>query len=165
MALPAAGCGGGAQPGSETDATQPAPGSAGGQPTKTCTSLAAGDLVHVASIRPSKQEPLANAPGNDLRCSVLFVDASGQLILELTQASGGRAALASLRRGTAADLGQATMRPLPALGPGAFVARRVLAFTRGGRLIELQTGYSSEGRLQLTAAQLTRLAAIVAART
>lgn len=163
-ALVAAGCGGGKQAGGGTDSTQPAPGSASGQLTKSCTSLSASDIAHVAAIRPSKHEPLANTSGGNLRCSILFIDSSGQLILELTEADGGRAALATLRRGTASDLGAATVRPLPALGPGAFVARRVLAFASGGRLVELQTGYSSEGRLQLSTGQLTRLGTIVAAR-
>lgn len=165
-ALLAVGCGGGGNGGDTeasggTGSTQPA---ASSQPTKTCASLSASDLARVASIRPSKQEPLAQPPGSNLRCSTLFVDASGQLILELTQAGGGQAALAGLRRGTASDLGAATVRPLPLLGPGAFVARRVLAFARDGQLVELQTGYSSEGRLQLTTAELMRLATIVASR-
>jgi hypothetical protein len=160
-----AGCGGGgAEDDGATGATQPAPGSAT-QPASRCTSLTASDIARVASIRPSRQEPLANAPGHRLRCSILFIDSSGQLILELTEADGGRAALAALRRGTASDLGPAAVRPLPALGRGAFVARRVLGFARGRAVVELQTGYSGDGRLQLTSAQLVQLAAIVTSRT
>jgi hypothetical protein len=126
--------------------------------------LAAADIADVASVQASRQESLGSAPGSSARCSVVFVDSSGQLILQVTELGGGQATLAELRRTAASDLGPATVRSTPALGRGAFVARRVLAFARGGDVVQLQTGYSSTGQLQLTPAQLTRLAAIVARR-
>ena len=135
------------------------------QLTKKCSTLTASDVSHVTSIRPSRQQALANLPGGHLRCSSLFIDSSGQLILELTEADGGQAALVALRRATGEEQGRATVRPLPALGAGAFVARRTLAFTRDDRLSTLRAGYSAEGHLQLTVEQLAHLAAIVAAKT
>jgi len=64
------------------------------------------------------------------------------------------------------QFGRAALRLVPGLGPGAFLARRrIVAFTRGGRIVTLQTGYGSEGRLSLTVGQLTRLARLVAARS
>jgi hypothetical protein len=81
--------------------------------------------------------------------------------VEVSEVGGGRAALEALRRTTASDLGRNTVRRLPAFGEGAFVARRVLAYARGRALVELQTGYSADGRLQLTLGQLARLAEIV----
>jgi hypothetical protein len=165
-ALLAAGCGGGAKPRSGgAGASQPRSSPASGQSMASCVSPAASDIERVASIRPSRQEALAESPGVHLRCSTIFIDGSGQLILQVTQADGGPAALTALRRSITGELGSATVRPLPALGAGAFVARRVLAFARSGRLVTLQTGYSAAGRLQLTAAQLARLATIAASQT
>jgi hypothetical protein len=165
-ALLAAGCGGGAKPLSGgAGASQPRSSSASSQSMPSCVSPTASDIERVASIRPSRQEALAASPGVHLRCSTIFIDRSGQLILQVTQADGGQAALLALRRSTAGELGSATVRPLPALGAGAFVARRVLAFARNGQLVTLQTGYSAAGRLQLTAAQLARLATTAASQS
>ena len=165
-ALLAAGCGGGAKPLSRgAGASQPRSSSASGQSMASCVSPTASDIERVASIRPSRQEALAASPGVHLQCSTIFIDRSGQLILQVTQADGGQAALLALRRSTASQLGSATVRPLPALGAGAFLARRVLAFARNGQLVTLQTGYSAAGRLQLTAGQLAQLATIAASKT
>jgi hypothetical protein len=166
VALLLAGCGGGGtQTGAESTAAQPGEGSPSGEATRRCAFLTASDIARVASVRPSQEEPLANAPGHRVRCSILFIDSSGQLILQLTESGGGPAALTSIRRGAASELGAAAVQPLAELGPGGFVARRVLAFARGRTIVELRTGYSDDGRLQLTPAQLRRLAAIVASRT
>jgi hypothetical protein len=154
VSLVLASCGGG------TGSTQPTGGAVSSQPASRCTSLTSRDIVRVASIRPSEEQALASSPGVRLRCSILFIDSSGQLILQLTEAGGGRATLADLRRAAASDVGAAAVRPLPALGDGAFVARRVLAFARGRSVVELQTGYSADGRLQLPPSALTRLATI-----
>jgi hypothetical protein len=162
VALLAAGCGSRGKPASSPTSSTRLP---SGQLTKNCPGLTASDISHVASIRPARKQALANLPGGHLRCSSLFIDSSGQLILEFTEASGGRAALAALRRGTGEEQGQGTVRPLRALGAGAFVARRTLAFTRGDRLLTLAAGYSADGHLQLTAGQLAHLASIVAARS
>jgi hypothetical protein len=168
IALVTTSCGG-SQPTGGTGATTPNSGSAsthvpnGGGPTKSCGSLTARDIVHVGSTRPSKEETLANSPGSRLHCSDVFADSSGGLILQLTEARGGRAALIGLRRASASEQGAASIRHLTRLGPEAFVARRMLGFVRGDQLVTLQTGYSADGKLHLTSAQLVRLAAIVAA--
>jgi hypothetical protein len=173
LVLLLAGCGGGTNSAgpnasaststaqSKTSTSTPAPTS--GQSTRNCTALNADDLVRVASLKPSKQGTLAAAPGQSLRCSRLFVDSSGQLILQLTEAGGGRPALTSLRRATAADAGARAIQPVPKLGPGAFVGGRVLGFILGNRLVTLQTGYTASGMLELSPDQLVRLAAIVRA--
>src|SRR5690242_9952705 len=93
-----------------TSAAQSTLRSASGQPTKNCPTLRAIDVAHVASIRPLRQQTLANLPGSHLHCSSLFIDSSGQLILEFTEAGGGRAALATLRRVTGEEQGRATVR-------------------------------------------------------
>ena len=156
-----AGCGGGTGADGTTAGAEPSVVGQNSPPATRCTTLSKADLVRVASVRPARQQALADAPGQDLRCSILFIDSSGQLILQLTEADGGRSALAALRQATASEVGAKAVRPLPALGRGAFVARRVLAFARGSSLVELQTGYNAGGRLQLTPAQLVRLAAKV----
>jgi hypothetical protein len=161
VALVLASCGG--EDTGATGSIQPTSGAVSGQPSSRCTSLTSRDIARVASIRPSEEQALASSPGVRLRCSILFIDSSGQLILQLTEAGGGRAALADLRRAAASDVGAAAVRPLPALGNGAFVARRVLAFARGRSVVQLQTGYSADGRLQLTPSELTRLATIASA--
>jgi hypothetical protein len=162
VALALAGCdGGGDAAGTATDAAGPTVGQPNGAAANRCASLTVNDIARVASVQPADQQALASAPGQSVRCSTVFIDSSGQLILQLSEAGGGRAALAALRRTTASDLGPNTVRPLPALGEGAFVARRVLAYARGRALVELQTGYSADGRLQLTPDQLARLAEIV----
>jgi hypothetical protein len=162
VSLALAGCdGGGDEAGTGTDVTGATVVHTNGQSASRCASLTANDIARVASVQPADQQALASAPGQSVSCSTVFVDSSGQLILQLSEAGGGRAALAALRRTTASDLGPNTVRPLPALGEGAFVARRVLAYARGRALVELQTGYSADGRLQLTPDQLARLAEIV----
>jgi hypothetical protein len=157
MAAAQASCVGG-EAGRPPASTQP---STSGQPTRTCASLTEGDIENVASIRPSKQEALANVPESDVRCSTVFIDESGHLILQLTEAGGGRASLKALRSEMASTFGQDAIRELPTLGGSAFVARRVLGFVREGQLVTLQTGYSADGRLELTPDQLARLAEIV----
>lgn len=156
-----AGCGDRAKPvGTATDRglapTAPA--------TRPCAWLTGSDIARVAPITPSREAALTPTPGNGLRCSALFIDGSGQLIAELTETRGGGAALATARRTAAAAYGPEAITALPALGAGAFVARRILAFRRGDRLFTLETGYSAAGRLQLTPDQLKRLARVIAAR-
>jgi hypothetical protein len=92
---------------------------------------------------------------------MLFVDSSGQLILQLTEADGGQAALTDLRRTTAAEVGPGAIHPVAKFGPGAFVGSRVLGFIHGSRLVTLQTGYTTSGELELTPDQLVQLATIV----
>src|SRR5437899_2302274 len=92
----------------------------------TCTLLNANDLQRVAGVRPARVESLAHAPGIDFTCASLFIDGSGQLILEVMESPGKAPTLAGLRRRVAAEQGRTS--PVPGLGAGAFVACRELAF-------------------------------------
>jgi len=166
VVLMLAGCGGGTsstEPNGSASTPAPGGGSAptSGQSTRNCRALTQNDIVRVASVHPSKQGTLGKAPGGSLDCSTLFVDSSGQLILQLTETDGGRAALTGLHRATAAEVGAAAIRPVGSLGPGGFAGGRVVGFMRGNRLVTLQTGYTATGQLELSPDQLVRLATIV----
>jgi hypothetical protein len=126
-----------------------------------CASLTASEIERVALVQPSRREMLAKAPASRELCSVVFLDSAGALIVQLSVATGGSSALAALRRGTA-EIVATTPRPVPSLGEGAFVAKRIVGFVRGGRLVELQAGYSAAGRLELSPRELVHLAQVVA---
>lgn len=132
-------------------------------PPRECSSLTVSDVKLVSSLI-ARQLDLTRDPDEHVQCASAFVDNAGGLIVEIRQTEGNRAALKRLRRTTAQQLGRKTVRQLAGLGPGAFVARRVLAFARGGRVVRLDTGYNREGQLALTIDQLTRLARVVASR-
>jgi hypothetical protein len=124
------------------------------------------DIKRVASISPVNRRHLSKLAQTHLLCGTVFFGGSGDLIVEITEASGGVTALRSLRASSVDQFGRAALRAIPGLGSGAFLARRrILAFTRSGRVVTLQTGYGSEGRLSVTVDQLTRLARLVAARS
>jgi hypothetical protein len=132
---------------------------------KSCSSLHASDVERVASISPVNRRDLSRQAQAHLLCATVFFDASGDLVVEITEAPGGRAALSRLRASSVDQFGQGALRAMSRLGQGAFLARRrILAFARSGRLVTLQTGYGSQGRLSLTADQLTRLARLAASR-
>lgn len=133
---------------------------------KSCSSLDEKDIKRVASISPVNRRHLSKLPQTHLLCGTVFFGGSGDLIAEITEASGGVTALRRLRASSVDQFGRAALRAIPGLGSGAFLARRrILAFTRSGRMVTLETGYGSEGRLSLTVDQLTRLARLVAARS
>ncbi len=136
------------------------------QQGKGCSSLAAADFSRVAAVRPASIQPLAQGQpyGYKFRCGTAFIDGGGQMIALVTQAVGSRAALAAFRRAAASELGPRTVRAIPSLGAGAFVARRELGFLRNGQLVILQTGYSQQGRLQLSDRQLVALANLAGPR-
>ena len=160
LVMPAllAGCGSSAKR-SQSASTQ-------GALLKSCSSLNEKDIKQVAEISPVNRRHLASLPQTRLLCGTVFFGGSGDLIIEITEASGRAPALRRLRASSVDQFGRAALRLVPGLGPGAFLARRrIVAFTRGGRIVTLQTGYGSEGRLSLTVGQLTRLARLVAARS
>jgi hypothetical protein len=133
---------------------------------KSCSSLNASDVERVAGISPVNRRHLSSQQQAHLLCGTVFFDGSGDLVAELTEAPGGSAALRSLRASSVAQFGRPALRAMSSLGPGAFLARRrILAFTRSGRLVTLQTGYGAQGRLSLTVDQLTRLARVAASRS
>lgn len=149
---------------SHSTTTQPAHPHTAGQKIARCTWLTKDDLATVAPGQPSSERTMAQTPGNNLRCATLFIDGSGYLILQTTEQTGDNAALATLRKQTASTLDPSAITPLPTLGPGAFVAHRVLSFRHGDHLLTLQTGYSEDGHLELTPSQLIRLAQRAAPR-
>jgi hypothetical protein len=136
----------------------------GRQRASACREVSAQDLEAVGSVLPSRREVLARAPGSRASCSIVFIDSAGQLVLQVTEMDGGSSALEQVRRAAAAST-TGSVLSFPALGAGAFVARRVAGFARGGRVVELQIGYSAAGRLELSRAELVRLARIAANRT
>jgi hypothetical protein len=153
-----AGCG--------SSATQSQSASTQGALLKSCSSLNEKDIKRVADISPVNRRHLANLPQTRLLCGTFFFGGSGDLIVEITEAPGGPAALRRHRASSVGQFGQAAVHAISGLGPGAFLARRrILAFTRSGQVVTLETGYGSEGRLSLTVDQLTRLARLVASRS
>jgi hypothetical protein len=133
---------------------------------KGCPSLDERDIKLASGISPVHRRHLSNLQQTGLLCGSIFFGGSGDLIVEVTEASGGVPALRRLRTSSADQFGRAALRRLSGLGPGAFLARRrILAFARSGRVVTLETGYGSEGRLSLTVSQLTHLARLVAARS
>ena len=153
-----AGCGSSKQA-SPTETTQQ------GAVLKSCSSLDASDIERAVSISPVNRRHLSQAQTH-LLCGTVFFDGSGDLVAELTEAPGGSAALRRLHASSVEQFGRGALRAISGLGPGAFLARRrILAFTRGGRLVTLETGYGSQGRLSLSPDQLTRLARLAASRS
>jgi hypothetical protein len=136
----------------------------GHERASACRELSAQDLQAVGAALPSRREALARAPGSQVSCSIVFIDSAGQLILQVTETDGGRAALEQVRRAVAAST-TGSVGPLPALGAGAFVSRRATGFAHGGRVVELQTGYAADGHLELSRAELVRLARVARTRT
>jgi hypothetical protein len=124
------------------------------------------DIKRVASISPVNRRHLSKPPQTHLLCGTVFFGGSGELVVEITEAPGGKAALSRLRASSVEQFGRTALRAISGLGPGAFLARRrILAFTRRSRLVTLETGYGSQGRLSLTVDQLTRLARLAASRS
>ena len=133
---------------------------------QSCRSLDAKDIERVASISPVNKRHLASQPRAHLLCGMVFFNGSGDLIVEITETTGRTAALRRLRASNVEQFGQDNVRAVSGLGPSAFLARRrILAFARGGRIVNLETGYGSQGQLTLTVDQLTRLARLVASRS
>jgi hypothetical protein len=87
----------------------------------------------------------------------VFVDASGGLILQVTETSGGSRELP--RTGAHG----APVRRLAGVAGGVLSGSEA-AFVRKGQLVTLQAGYSSAGKLQLDSGQLVRLARMAASR-
>jgi hypothetical protein len=162
-ALVLAGCGGSSK---HTSSTQAQSTASDGALLKSCSSLDENDIERVAGISPVNRRHLSVQPGIHLLCGMIFFASSGDLIVEITETPGGSAALRRLRTSSVEQFGRADVRAVSGLGPAAFVARRrILVFARGGRVVTLETGYGSSGRLTLTVDQLTRLSRVAASRS
>src|SRR6266851_191554 len=90
VVLLAAGCASG-------DVSQPTPSASTG---KGC-SLSVSDVQHTSGIAPLSRVDLAPLPSMQLRCSTVFANVSGGLVLALSEADGGSARLAQARQGRA----------------------------------------------------------------
>jgi hypothetical protein len=109
---------------------------------------------------PAREEQLSNVSGRHLTCATLFIDGSGGLILEISEEAGDTRALSAARVAARGQGGP--VRSVARLGAGAFLAARTVAFLHQGQLVTLSAGYSTSGQLQLSRAQLLRLAKVVA---
>jgi hypothetical protein len=130
-----------------------------------CLILKVADVKRVARLQVQRRD-IASDPSARIRCSSLFFDAGGSLVVVITQRLGGKKALGRVRAKVALDVGAEWLRPDASFGPGAFVARqRILAFRRGQSVVTLETGYSmASHKLVLSVAQLEQLARIVIRR-
>jgi len=129
-----------------------------GPTTHGCSTLTAADIAKVTGDTPQKRD-LNPTKGSGIRCSTAFAGAGGSLVLAITEWDGDAKTLHRLRSTYVTRLGAGSVQSVPALGQGAFVARkRVLGFRRRATVTTLETGYDSSGSLVLTLAQLERLA-------
>jgi hypothetical protein len=127
-----------------------------------CSVLTADDVARVAGRTPFRRD-LAPEQAARTRCSTAFFAGGSELVVSITEHTGTRA-LQRLRAAQLAEHGAASVRPVPSLGKGAFVAdKRILAFRRGESVVVLETGFSGRRRI-LTVAQLERLARLAAER-
>jgi hypothetical protein len=129
----------------------------------SCRALTSSDFRRVGAVTPAKVQQLANSVGQRRSCSDLFVDASGGLILEITKTPGGPRELALARQTARGSSAAARPRSLPGV-PGGFIVGQRVGFLRRGQVVSLSTGYTTAGQPELTAAQLIRLAGVVAGR-
>jgi hypothetical protein len=156
-----------------------------GDTAPSCHLLRPADFRVVGAAVPAKAEQLANSVGQRRTCADLFIDASGGLVLELTETPGGSHELAVARevaRGPSAGApgaggqssgGQSSgshgagagvrTRPLPGI-PGGFVVGQRAGFLQRGQVVTLSAGYTTDGQPELTTAQLVGLAGVVARR-
>src|SRR5438309_1518724 len=93
-----AACGGGSskQSASSTTSRSRSVPAAGTSPS--CHLVTSADLRGVGANTPSKVEQLANGLGQHRTCADVFLDASGGLILEITEDPGGPPELAAARK-------------------------------------------------------------------
>ncbi len=93
----------------------------------------------------------------------MFAGPSGELVVAITEAGGGAATLARVRRERTANPVTPTVQTVPGLGDEAFLVNsRFLAFRSADRVVTLETGFTDGSRV-LTVAQLEALARIVLA--
>jgi len=100
--------------------------------------LSLTDVQRVSGIDSLRKVDLAPLPALDLRCSTVFPGPSGELVVAVTEATGGTARLAQVRRERA--IPGVNIRTLTGFGDEAFVANgRFLAFRLGTRVLTLET--------------------------
>jgi hypothetical protein len=153
-------CGGTPPTGSTPSATTSTQAAAG---LPSCNVVNSGDFAKVGGPTPARVLHLANAIGRHRTCSDLFIDASGGLILSVTEEPARPGGLAAARAVAQGQTRGAHVRRIPGIR-NSFVAGPQLAFLSRGRLFAIGTGYTSSGERELTSLQLVRLARLVASR-
>jgi hypothetical protein len=129
-----------------------------------CSFVTTTDVTHVLGNEDVRRRDLA--PDHGVACATAFWGGgSGAVFAVVTELDGGVQALSRLRAAKVGELGSAAVKPMPVLGPGAFLAkRRLLGFRHGQRVLVVETGYDQQGKLAISVSKLTKLARIVAAR-
>lgn len=130
-----------------------------------CRTLRAADVRRFAQINLLTRD-LASQPDQRIHCSTMFYGGVGDVVLVITERTGGTRLLNRARRRDVVQLGTKSVRSLAALGPGAYlVQQRILSFRHGKWVVTLETGYSTSTHVPvLTVPQLEQLARIVIRR-
>jgi hypothetical protein len=131
-----------------------------------CSFLSTADVIRATGITQMTKQDLAPTQTSKTGCATVFVVA-GYLLLGVAEWKRDALNLHGLRSMEAQLVGgERYVKPVPELGKGAFLARRrVLGFQVGERLVTLETGFTQQGTLELTPAQLVRLARVVGAHS
>ena len=128
--LVATGCTGG-------ETSSPATTQSSGPPVRGCR-LSLENVRRVSGIEQLRRVDLAPVPALRLLCSTVFVGPNGELVLHVTEATGGTARLTQVRQERA--IPGVKIQKLTGFGDEAFVANgRFLAFSLGQRVIMIET--------------------------
>lgn len=149
-----AGCGG------SSDSSSTAKQAAG----VVCKHLTADDVARITAMQPATTEGLAAQRGRN--CGTLFVTASGQLLVALTEYAGGVSELRQIRSTQRAQAAGHRLQNAPRFGSGAFVANgQFLAFQHGNTIVTVESGFKPHTNEPLVSeATLEQLAGAVARR-
>jgi hypothetical protein len=153
-AVSASGCGGGGQTSrSSTDILTRK------NKVHGCSSPSEQDVVRISGLQSLRRVDFAFPEGEKIRCSTGYSSGGVSAVVSITERDGGAQTLRLLRSRKATEFGAGAIRPVPALGDGAFVAKRqYLVFLRGGRAVSLETGLGESGTPVLTVRELVELA-------
>jgi hypothetical protein len=127
-----------------------------------CAGLSTAAIQRLTAAGRVTAQDLAPDPGTRRFCGTAFVDGSGGLIVQVKAAAGSAADLRRSARFAATSAGGARperIRPLAGFGAGAWLAgRRVIGFRRAGRVVTVETGYNTAGRLSVPVRRLKGIA-------
>ena len=164
-ALLLAGCGS-SHHRSPTPSLTPAPTRTGGTARAHCAGLTTAAVQQLSGAGQVSAQDLAAEPGTRGFCGTAFVDGSGGLVVQVKAAAGSAADLRKGARFASTSAGGARperIRPLAGFGSGAWlVGRRVIGFRRGGRVVTVETGFNTSGRLSVPVSRLKAVARVAA---
>jgi hypothetical protein len=127
-----------------------------------CGGLTTATVQHLSGAGQVTAQDLAPDRGTRRFCGTAFVDGSGGLVVQVKAAAGSAADLRHTARFASTSAGGARaerIRPLAGFGAGAWlVGHRVIGFRRGGRVVTVETGFDSAGRLSVPVARLKAVA-------